>query len=105
MISKPLHVERLLKVLTELFNVAPNYDPPDIPPKTDLMYQYQPQFTTSGGSSLFQVCFERLIQLGKIEIYFSQKQLPRKMKSRLVIIKYAGYFLAVVFAVTIDIEI
>ena len=37
-------------------------------------------------------------------MYFSQKQLPRKIKLRLVIIVCAGlYFLAVVFATSKDI--
>ena len=39
-----------------------------------------------------------------IQFYFSQKQLPRKMKSRLVITKYTGYILwQMFFAATVNI--
>ena len=41
-------------------------------------------------------------RITNIELYFSQKQLPRKMKSRLIIIARRLYFLALVFAVTIE---
>ena len=43
----------------------------------------------SGNVVVSMVCF--LIYSSQAMIYFSQKQLPRKMKSRLVIIMCAGY--------------